>query len=136
MAIIARNRALVDRLMAPVPTTRLAVFEVIKEHGPLHVSAIAEIMKMDARTVASSIRTAHALKLLHISGWKRSLGTKGRWGAIYSLGKGQDRKPPQIDTHKDANVRYREKYREVLRLRNQKRRGRRTDHWLSILGMA
>lgn len=110
------------------------MFAVLEEHGPLHASAIAEILQRDERTISSSIRIAHQRKLLHISGWKRSLGTKGRWGAIYSLGRGQDRKPPQIDPHKQANERYREKYREVLRLRTNKRRGRAVDPWLSILG--
>ena len=109
------------------------MFAVIEEHGPLHVSAIAQILQMDQRTVQSSIRITHQRKLLHISGWKRSLGTKGRWGAIYSVGKGQDRKPPQIDTNKDANERYREKFREVLRLRTNKKRGRQEDHWIALL---
>jgi len=120
--------------MGQVPTTRIAIFDVLREHGPLHVAAIAQILQMDGRSVASSIRIAHDRKLIHISGWKRSLGTKGRMGAIYALGTGQDRRPPKINAHKDANERYREKYREVIRLRNQKKRGRMTDHWLSILG--
>lgn len=120
--------------MGQVPHTRLAIFAVLEEHGPLHASAIAEILQMDQRTVASSIRVSHQRKLLHISGWKRSLGTRGRWGAIYSLGHAQDRKPPQVDAHKQANERYREKYREVIRLRTNKRRGRPTDPWLLLLG--
>ena len=120
--------------MGQPPTTRLAVFEVLTEHGPLHVAAIAEILGMDQRTVASSIRIAHERRLLHISGWKRSLGTRGRWGAIYSLGHGQDRKPPQVDTHKQANERYRQKYRELIRRRTNARRGRPVDPWIAILG--
>lgn len=120
-------------LMGTLPLTRLAIIEVLKEHGPLHVAAIAEILQKDQRTVSSSIRIAHQLKLLHISGWKRSFGTKGRWGAIYSLGHGQDRKPPQINPHKQANERYREKYREVIRRRTNKRRGRLAHPWLAIL---
>jgi hypothetical protein len=122
--------------MAQAPTTRLAVFEVLKENGPLHTAAIAEILGMDQRSVNSSVRIAHQRKLLHISGWKRSFGTKGRWGAIYSLGPGQDRKPPQVDPHKQANERYREKYREVLRRRTNARRGRLADHWLQLLRVA
>jgi hypothetical protein len=122
--------------MPTPPTTRLAVFAVLEEHGPLHSSAIAEILNMDSNTVVSSIRLAHQRKLLHICGWKRSFGTKGRWGAIYALGQGQDRKPPQVDVHHEANVRYRAKYKEVLRLRMQKRRGKLIHPWLSILGAA
>lgn len=120
--------------MPSVPTTRLAIFAVLEEHGPLHVSAIAQILQKDVRTVDASIRIAHQRKLLHISGWKRSFGTKGRWGAIYSLGHAQDRKPPQVDPHKQANERYREKYRKVLQLRDNKRDGRSIDPWLSLLG--
>lgn len=134
MAIDARNHSLLDALMGQVPHTRLAIFAVLAEHGPLHSAAIAEILGMDKRTVASSLRISHERRLLHISGWKRSFGTKGRWGAIYSLGQGQDRKPPQVDSHKQANERYREKYREVLRRRINAKRGRPVDPWLSLLG--
>lgn len=122
--------------MGTVPTTRLAIFAVLQEHGPLHIAAIAQILQKDQRTVTSSVRIAHQLKLVHISGWKRSFGTKGRWGAIYALGNQPDRKPPQVDTHKQANERYREKYREVLRLRTSKRRGRLQHPWLQLLGGA
>lgn len=122
--------------MPQAPTTRLAVFAVLEEHGPLHSSAIAEILNMNTPTIVSSIRLAHKRKLVHICGWKRSFGTKGAWGAIYALGQGQDRKPPQIDSHHEANVRYRAKYKEVLRLRMQKRRGKTIHPWLSILGAA
>lgn len=125
--------ALVAVLMPTVPTTRLAIFAVLEEHGPLHVAAIAEILQMDQRTVQSSVRLAHERKMLHISGYKRSLGTKGRWGAIYALGYAPDRKPPQVDSHKQANERYRKKYREVLRLRTNKRRGQSIDPWLVLL---
>lgn len=122
--------------MPQPPTTRLAVFAVLEEHGPLHSSAIAEILNMSTPTIVSSIRIAHKRKLVHICGWKRSLGTKGTFGAIYALGQGQDRKQPKIDSHHEANVRYREKYREVLRLRMRKRRGKSIHPWLSILGAA
>lgn len=122
--------------MPQPPTTRIAVFAVLREHGPLHVSAIAELLGKNVNAVESSVRIAHQRKLIHISGWKRSLGTKGRMGAIYSLGKGQDRKPPQIDAHKEANERYREKYREIIRRKTNARRGRPVDPWLAILGAA
>jgi len=120
--------------MGQPPTTRLAIFRVLTEHGPLHSAAIAKILGMDQRTVASSLRIAHERRLLHISAWKRSFGTKGRWGAVYSLGHGQDRKPPQVDPHKQANDRYREKYREVLRRRMSARRGKPVDPWIALLG--
>jgi hypothetical protein len=120
--------------MGQPPTTRQAVFEVLIEHGPLHVAAIAEILQMDQRTVQSAVRIAHERKLLHISGWKRSFGTRGRWGAIYCIGPGQDRKPPEGDMHKQANKRYREKYREVLRRRMRARRGKPVDPWIALLG--
>lgn len=119
--------------MGQPPTTRLAVFELLREHGPLHVAAIAEMLQMDQRTVQSAVRIAHERKLLHISGWKRSFGTGGRWGAIYSLGHGQDRKPPEGDMHRQANERYREKYREVLRRRMSARRGKPVDPWIALL---
>ena len=119
--------------MGTVPVTRMAIFAVLEEHGPLHVAAIAKILQKDHRTVQSAVRIAHERKLIHISGWKRSLSTRGRWGAIYALGHDQDRKPPQVDTHKQANERYRKKYREVLRRRTQARRGKPVDHWLAIL---
>lgn len=119
--------------MGTLPVTRLAILAVLEEHGPLHVAAIAEILQKDQRTVSSSIRIAHQLKLLYISGWKRSFGTKGRWGAIYAMGNEPDRKPPQINPHKQANERYREKYREVIRRRTNKRRGRLVHPWLAIL---
>lgn len=133
MAITAPDCALVDNVMGTVPTTRFAIFAVLEEHGPLHTAAIAKILQKDQRTVASSIRIAHHLKLVHISGWKRSLGTKGRWGAIYAMGRGQDRKPPQVDVHKQANERYREKYRKVLSLRARKRRGQLPHPWFNFL---
>ncbi len=119
--------------MPQPPTTRLAVFAVLEEHGPLHVSAIADILGMNPRSIQSSVRIAHQRKLVHISGWKRSFNTRGRWGAIYSLGKGQDRKPPDVDPHKEAGERYREKHRELLRRRTNIRRGRPVNHWLDLL---
>ncbi len=122
--------------MAQVPTTRIAIFAVLKEHGPLHVSAIAEILKMNLQSVNCSIRIAHKHNLIYISGWKRSFKTKGRMGAIYSLGQGKDCKKPDINAHHEANVRYREKYREVLRLRTNARRGHVINHWLIALGAA
>lgn len=120
--------------MGAVPTTRYAIVALLKEHGPLHVGAMAELLNMKYQTVQSAIRIMRNHKMLHISGWKRSLGTRGAWGAIYTLGPGQDRKPPQVNVNKQANERYREKYREVLRRRMSARRGRPVDHWLAVLG--
>lgn len=122
--------------MPQPPTTRIAVFELLREHGPLHIAAMAELLEMNTRSVASAVRIAHERRLLHISGWKRSLGTKGRMGAIYSLGHGQDRKQPKIDACKEANERYREKHRELIRRRTNARRGKPVDHWLALLGAA
>lgn len=120
--------------MPQVPHTRMAIFALLEEHGPLPSCTLAEHLQMPAETVRGSLRIAHKRGLIHISGWKRSMGTSGRWGPIYELGPGQDRKPPQVDSHKQANERYREKYREVLRRRMRARRGKPVDPWLAILG--
>jgi len=119
--------------MPSVPVTRLAIIELIKEHGPLHATAIAQYLNKNDRTVRSAIRLMHEKRMLHISGWHRNIGVRGVWGAIYALGNAPDRKPPQVDVHKQANERYREKFREVLRRRMQARRGKQVNHWLAIL---
>lgn len=119
--------------MGTPPRTREAIFALLTEHGPLPACTLAEHLEMQVETVRSSLRIAHQRGLIHISGWKRSLGTSGRWGAIYELGPGRDRKPPQVDVHKQANERYREKYRKVLSLRARKRRGQLPHPWFNFL---
>lgn len=122
--------------MPTPPRTREAIFALLTEHGPLPACTLAEHLQMNIKTVRSALRIAQQLQLIHISGWKRSLRTSGRWGAIYELGPGRDRKPPQVDVHKQANERYREKYRKVISLRAKKRRGHLTHPWLSMFQMS
>jgi hypothetical protein len=133
MANPAQDPALVDDVMPAVPVTRVAVLALLEEQGPLHATAIAEQLDKNVRTVRSAIRLMRELRLVHISGWHRNVGVRGDWAAIYAHGNGPDRKPPQVDVHKQANERYREKYREVLRRRMSARRGRPVDPWLAIL---
>lgn len=119
--------------MAAAPTTRNAIVALLTEHGPLHVAAMAALLNKNFQTVQSAIRLMRDQRMIHIDGWKRSIGTRGAWGAIYALGNGPDRRPPNVDQHKQANERYREKYREVLRRRMRARRGKPVDPWLAIL---
>ena len=122
--------------MSRPATTRILVFQILREHGPLPISQIAKLLDMNINTVASSVHIAHARGLVHISGWSRNIGLRGKFGGIYSLGRGHDKKPPQIDAQREADQRYREKYKEVIRRRDNARRGRPVDPWLAILGAA
>ncbi len=119
--------------MARPATTRQAVLALLEEHGPLSIRALADMLGIERASVNSAISPAHKQKLVHIVGWKRSIGTRGNLGAIYAIGPGQDRKRPRFDSHKQAAERYREKYREVIRRREHAQRGSPVDPWLAIL---
>lgn len=105
--------------------TRDKVLALLKSEGPLTCAEMADMLLMDVRSINSAVRIARKLtgkdKILYIHSWKRSYGTRGRWAARWDLGSQQDRKPPVSDRNEN-NRRYREKHREVLRLRTQVRR--------------
>ena len=74
-------------------------------------------------------------EMLHIVAWKRSIGTRGRWGAIYQVGKGKDIQEPKVNPKRDAQRRYAKKMKEVIRRKTNIRRGHERNIWAETLGI-
>lgn len=98
---------------------------LIQERGPLTARELTELSGKHRKAIESTIRYAKRRKLIHISGYQRNFGTKGREAPIYGLGDHPDVPRPVLDTREEyraRQARYREKNREALRHRMNARR--------------
>lgn len=128
--------------MPAVPTSRkmlLALFDQ-EDREPMTAAEIAEELGWNRHTVDSIIRYARPSedkpdreKLLYIAGWKRSTGTKGRWGARYAPGNLPDVREPKRDSSKVRNARYRKKHGLLVKLRDRVDDGVKVDPWITLL---
>lgn len=122
--------------------TRDKVVGLIRKKGPMTANEIAKALMLHPATVASAIRYGHsgrpkgAEKTFYVEDYKRNFGSRGRWACIWDVGNLPDAKEP-VFSKKECHERYREKYRFVLRLRQQtKRYGKSSiNHWFVAMGM-
>ena len=127
--------------MPCTPITRNAIVKLLNEQGPMTAAEIADALEFNRKRVDGSIvkaRQAHGTEIFRIAGYRRQVGIQGREAAIYALGPGDDARRPRMDTKRDRQrikERYREKYKYILRLRDQKRRNGSINHFLLALGV-
>lgn len=105
------------------PVLQEAIVKGLREVGPMR---IAELMKYTGRTESVVYQALIRLKLKHIvyvSNWGRAAGNKGGvYAAIYDLGAGPDVPKPKAEDPRSRNVRYRQRNRAVIRVRDILRR--------------
>tara|TARA_R110000868_G_scaffold239297_2_gene493744 strand:+ start:254 stop:625 length:372 start_codon:yes stop_codon:yes gene_type:complete len=117
------------------PTTRLKIFALLTQHGPMTITEISIDMKIKPSTISASLLLAYNQQLLHIVGYRRQIGTQGRPAPVYKLGPGVDKAPPKISDEDQlaAAQRYREKYAQVIKLRRDKKKGKPATPWSILL---
>ncbi len=126
--------------MPCVPITRNAIYKLLQEQGPITAAEIADALEFTRRRVDSSIITSrkeYGTEHFRIAGYKRQVGIQGHEAAIFAAGPGYDVRRPKMNTQNDRRKiqeRYREKYRHILRMRNQKKRHGTLNPFLLILG--
>lgn len=113
--------------------TAEAVVKLLRERlDCMSAQEISDVLKMNRNMIDSAIRTARARKWIHIEGYRRNYGIKGKPSPLYAVGDMKDAKRPESNRLDDQR-RHQEKMRAVNRLRHQSRRGRVQDHWLQLL---
>jgi hypothetical protein len=75
----------------------IAVFEALRQHGPLHCHQIASLIGASSDHVRAYAYKAHGLQQTHISGWCR-LYDRGSNTPIWALGHGEDAPKPAKQT--------------------------------------
>lgn len=101
---------------------------------PLSAKEITAKLKSKLNTVNGHLRDLKADGKIYISGWERSLNTKGAIFRLYSFGGLKD--VPRIDrlSRKEVCARYREKNHALLEKRTNLRRNNEVPVWLVGLG--
>lgn len=114
--------------MPSAPITRNIIEKLLREQGPMTAAEITEALGFTRTRVDGSIveaRKRYGHQIFRIAGYKRQVGVQGREAPIYGIGPDKDVRRPQMDSPKDKKriqERYREKYKIIIRLRDQKRR--------------
>lgn len=120
---------------------RDAISALLERDGPLTAAEITHQLGLDRTKVDSSIihaRQKYGTQFFRIAAYQRQVGVGGREAPMYGIGPEPDARRPRMDTKRDKQLiqeRYRDKYRAVLRLRDRKRKGSRSNHFLDILGV-
>lgn len=120
--------------MPTVPTTRNAITKLLQNEGEMCAADIAERLGFTRKSVDGAIHVMRKRDMLHIVDWKRNFSTGGCFGAIYAQGKGFNLPKPKINARKESQQRYRDKMREVIRLKTKARRGSERNIWMEMLG--
>lgn len=110
-------------------STRNAIIELIREHGPLSAAEITDLLKMNRVTVSSCIgaaREKYGTKFFRIADYGRQQGKGGREIPIYGLGPRSDVRPPQLgdQARKESQKRYVDKMRATINAKNRLRRNK------------
>ena len=128
--------------MPCVPITRNAIYKLLETNGPMTAAQIAEELSFKRKRVDASIieaRAKYGTKFFRITGYERKVGVQGREAPLYGIGPRPDVPRPEMNTESDRKKiqqRYRDKYRYILRIRDQKRRHGSVNHFMMILGDA
>jgi hypothetical protein len=102
---------------------RQKVLEILATKKGLSSSELQQMIGTTSGSIAIVMKKLHAEKLVYISGWKRSYGTRGRMGAKWSLGSHFDTEQP-LPNRKADNKRYLKRLDPTIkRLRWQKYHG-------------
>lgn len=120
--------------MPTVPTTRNAILGVLQLDGPMSAAEITDRTGLTRKAVDGAIHGMRKKDMLHIVDWRRNLSTGGCLGAVYAHGQGYNKPKPAINARKEAQDRYRNKMREVIRLKTKARRGSERNIWMQMLG--
>ncbi len=118
----------------------MAIEKLLREQGPMTAAEIAEALEFTRSRVDASIieaRKRYGTTHFRITGYKRQVGIQGREAAVFAAGPGKDVPRPAMDTLDDRRAiqqRYRDKYRYILRMRNQKRRHGALNPFLLVMG--
>jgi len=75
---------------------------------------LSELSTLSESVIYVSVKVLKAQKLIYIAGWKRSYGTKGAMGPMWSLGSRSNVQKPRSDRSED-NRRYRRKLTPVIK---------------------
>ncbi len=104
-------------MSVPSPT-RDKILTLLRDTGPMTAAELSDALGMRRQQVDCAIRKTRAHKgFMHITGWKRSLGTRGAMGAIWAAGPGRDAKQPEPLTKAQTNASYYQKHKAVIRLK-------------------
>ena len=126
--------------MPAAPITRNAISKLLMHEGPMTAAEIAETLEFNRKRVDGSIveaRKRYGSEVFRITGYRRQVGIQGREAPVYAVGPGVDARRPRMDTKRDIQKikeRYREKYKYILRLRDQKRRHGSINPFMLIMG--
>jgi hypothetical protein len=114
-----------------------AVLLLLRRAGPLSRPELTALLPVSATTVQNAIAELHTEQRIHIAGWKRAIGTKGRLAPRFAVGWGTEVPKPPVDRNAEAR-RYLAKNRLVISLRRAAYRARKrgvvpVNMWLSLL---
>jgi hypothetical protein len=117
--------------MARAPELREAIKRVIREHGPMTVTEIAEELGRSLITIGSCISTARTGKVKHfyVKTHKPQVGRSGVPAGVYAIGARKDAEPPPAD-RKAGDRRYYAKNKAAIKLR---RTPRANNHFRSLI---
>ena len=108
---------------------RTAVLEALREHGPMTVRAIADVLEWPTRDVSETLSSARRHcpgKLVRIIRYEPQVGVWGGDLPVYSASSGPDMARPAVDRkarRKAKNARYWAKNQTVLNARKRLQRG-------------
>lgn len=117
----------------PSPT-RNRILLALHDFGRMTVAEIAEHTGLSESAVTTSIRCTRENwpGTIYIAEYRRNYGRRGKPSPIFAVGKKPDAAMPKSDRLADK-ARYREKSRELIRLKNQRRNGTEQSPWLRQL---
>lgn len=119
--------------------TRTAILQAIREHGPLTAVELAAALELSRTAINGALTEARAkygTQFFRITAWRRYTGRGSNWVPVYGLGPGEDEPKPVLtkEQHNERQVRYRERMRDVIRIRDRARRGKQpTGPWAQLL---
>jgi hypothetical protein len=118
--------------------TRTAIVQMLKDLGPMSAADITREMGIGRKAIGAAINSARSkfgTALIRIERYDKTRGRGGREVPIYGPGPGADVKRPTFGKHtvRQAQKRYDDRNRELLRLRTKARRGT-LNHWVVLLG--
>lgn len=104
----------------------------LESDGPLTAAELAQMTGFTRHQVDSCLihsRKKYGTQFFRIDSYRRQVGVGGREAPLYAVGPDPDAVRPRMDTARDRKAtqeRYRQKNKALLRARDRKRRGGKT----------
>lgn len=117
--------------MSPKPVARIKILEILSTGQRKTTNELAKMIGSAPSTAWAALDKLHKEKLIYISSWKRSIGTRGRMGPRWALGNKRDKDQPKSDRNADSR-RYYKNLDPLLKKLRGMRYHRRLNVWSGL----